>query len=172
MHFSPCNPHPGNAEGLSTASSKALALSTSRVGRQCGSKCFVHPRDTSLPPTQASPPHHSGKYRGYYRTWPRSTLRDAVTAVRERMCVSVCSVCIGCSGFSCQVECYHVTSLSARYRSVPGKICKSENDIYESPRDSPIKTAEACKNKCTADRNCLSAQWYAADPLQCDLPST
>lgn len=29
--------------------------------------------------------HIKGKYKGYYRTWPRSTLRDAVTAVRDKI---------------------------------------------------------------------------------------
>ena len=60
------------------------------------------------------------------------------------------------------------------YRSVKDKYCKSQNDIYESPLDgsSPIKSAEGCMNKCTADPKCVSAEWYAASPLQCDLSST
>ena len=79
--------------------------------------------------------------------------------------------CMQMSNHTIKLLCFMLSKVGEQYTSTSGKYCVAENDLCESPMNS-IWTAEECKQKCTANPKCLSAEWYGSTPTQCDLSST
>ena len=57
------------------------------------------------------------------------------------------------------------------YEAMNDKWCKGQNDLFES-KLGVFKSADECKKKCSDNPKCVSAEWFASDPTQCDTSST